>query len=420
MNLRTTLLAIAAFSVVAGGAHAANLSIAVGDTGNELEALRDQVEVFQERTGHTVDIVSMPSSSSEQFSQYKLWLAAQNADIDVYRVDVIWAPQLAGQLLDLTEATADVIDQHFPAIVESQTVDGKLVALPLFTDAPALYYRKDLLEKYGAEAPKTWDEMAETAKMIMDKEREAGNPDTWGFVFQGKAYEGLTCDALEWVKSSGGGQIVEADGTISINNPNAAAAIERARGWVDTISPPGVLVYGEEESRGVWQTGNAVFMRNWPYAYALGNTDDSPIRGKFDVTTLPIGKEGDKSAATLGGWNLAIPKFVRDPDAAVELVKFLSSPEQQKVRALVAGNLPTIKSLYGDAEIAGKLPIIPRWQTVFQNAVPRPSAPTKLKYNEASNDFWTAVHQTLSGDGSAADNLAALEVELVKLKGAAW
>ena len=420
MNRRSTFLGIAAFSVLACSAHAANLSIAVGDTGNELEALRQQVKVFEERTGHTVDIVSMPSSSSEQFSQYRLWLAAGNTDIDVYRVDVIWAPQLAGQLLDLTEATKDVIDQHFPAIVESQTVDGKLVALPLFTDAPALYYRKDLLEKYGATVPKTWGEMATTAEMIMDKEREAGNPDMWGFVFQGKAYEGLTCDALEWVKSSGGGQIVEADGTISINNPDAAAAIDRAAGWVDTIAPPGVLAYGEEESRGVWQTGNAVFMRNWPYAYALGNTDDSPIKDKFDVTTLPYAEEGDRSAATLGGWNLAIPKFVSNPEAAVELVKFLASPEQQKVRALISGNLPTIQSLYEDAEIAEKLPIIPRWEAVFRNAVPRPSAPTKLKYNEVSSDFWTAVHETLSGNGSAADNLAALEVELVKLKGAAW
>jgi trehalose/maltose transport system substrate-binding protein len=420
MDRRSTSLAIAAFSVMAYSAHAADLSIAVGDTGNELEALRQQVKVFEERTGHTVDIVSMPSSSSEQFSQYRLWLAAENTDIDVYRVDVIWAPQLAGQLLDLTEATKDVIDQHFPAIVESQTVDGKLVALPLFTDAPALYYRKDLLEKYGATVPKTWDEMATTAKMIKDKEREAGNPDMWGFVFQGKAYEGLICDALEWVKSSGGGQIVEADGTISINNPDAASAIERAAGWVDTIAPPGVLAYGEEESRGVWQTGNAVFMRNWPYAYALGNSDDSPIKGKFDVTTLPYAEEGDRSAATLGGWNLAIPKFVNNPEAAVDLVKFLASPEQQKVRALISGNLPTIQSLYNDAEIAEKLPIIPRWEAVFQNAVPRPSAPTKLKYNEVSSDFWTAVHETLSGNGSAADNLAALEVELVKLKGAAW
>lgn len=420
MNSLIASMAFTALSMLAGPVAAANLSIAVGDTGTELEALRTQLETFEQRTGHTVNVVALPNSSSEQFSQFKLWLAAGNTDIDVYRVDVIWAPQLATNLLDLTNATKGVIDEHFPSIVASQTVDGKLVAMPLFTDAPALYYRKDLLDEYGAAMPETWDEMAATAKMIMDKEREAGNPDMWGFVFQGKAYEGLTCDALEWVKSSGGGQIVEDDGTISINNADAAAAIERASGWVGTISPPGVLAYGEEESRGVWQTGNAVFMRNWPYAYALGNEGDSPVKGKFDVTTLPYAKDGDQSAATLGGWNLAIPSFVKDPEAAIELVTFLASPEQQKVRALIAGNLPTVKSLYKDPEIAEALPIIPRWEAVFQNAVPRPSAPTKLKYNEASNNFWTAVHNTLSGNGSASDNLAALEIQLTRLKGSGW
>lgn len=421
MRFGQAVLAFATLALLtAGPVAAATLSIAVGDTGTELKALRGQLKTFEERTGHSVDIVALPNSSSGQFGQYKLWLAARNTDIDVYRVDVIWAPQLASQLLDLTEATADVIDQHFPEIVESQTVDGRLVALPLFTDAPALYYRKDLLEKYGAALPETWDEMAATAKTIMEKERAAGHADMWGFVFQGKAYEGLTCDALEWIASSGGGTIVEADGTISINNSEAAAAIERAKGWVGTISPPGVLAYGEEESRGVWQTGNAVFMRNWPYAYSLGNRDGSAIKGKFDVTILPIGKAGDRSAAALGGWNLAIPKFAKDPEAAIELVKFLASPEQQKVRALVAGNLPTIRSLYDDAELAEKLPIISRWEPVLLNAVARPSAATKLKYNEVSHNFWTAVHKTLSGTGTAADNLAALEIQLTKLKGAGW
>ena len=242
MRFRQAILAFATCLVLtAGPVAAADLSIAVADTGTELKALRAQLKEFEERTDHTVDIVAMPTSSSEQFGQYRLWLAARNTDIDVYRVDIIWAPQLASQLLDLTEATADVIDQHFPEIVQSQTVDGRLVALPRFTDAPALYYRKDLLEKYDASVAETWDEMATTAKMIMDKERAAGNSDMWGFVFQGRAYEGLTCDALEWVKSSGGGEIVETDGTISINNPDAAAAIERARGWVGTISPPFLL-----------------------------------------------------------------------------------------------------------------------------------------------------------------------------------
>lgn len=414
-TLSALLMASVAFS--ATSVMAADLSIVLGDTGNGLTFLQSQVERFEAKTGHHVTIVPMPSSTTDQFAQYKLWLAAGNSDIDVYTTDVIWAPQIADQFVDLTEATKDIVGNYFPAIIESQTVNGKLVALPSFTDAPALYYRKDLLDKYGKSVPKTWDELAATAKEVQDGERAAGNADMWGFVWQGNSYEGLTCNALEWVKSSGGGQIIEADGTISINNEKAAAAIDRAAGWVGTISPEGVLAYTEEESRGVWQTGNAVFMRNWPYAYALGNSADSPIKGKFDVSTLPVGGEGDTSAATLGGWNLAVSKYSDEQEAAIELVKFLSSPEEQKTRAIEITNLPTLVATYDDADVAAKAPIIPLWKDVFQNAVPRPSAPTKVKYNEASSLFYNAVHDTLSGNGTAAENLEMLEAKLTELKG---
>jgi trehalose/maltose transport system substrate-binding protein len=408
-------------TLVAGAAQAAELSIVSGDTGNGLAFLRSQLDKFEAETGNTVTIVPMPSSTTDQFGQYRLWLAAGNADIDVYQTDVIWAPQLADQFLDLTEAAKDVVGEHFPSIIESQTVDGKLVALPAFTDAPALYYRKDLLEKYGKTVPTTWAEMEATAKEIMDAERAAGNPEMWGFVFQGNAYEGLTCDALEWVMSNGGGQIVEADGTISINNPQAAAAIDRAASWIGTISPEGNLAYQEEESRGVWQLGNAVFHRNWPYAYSLGNSDDSAVKGLFDVAPLPAGEgEGARSAATLGGWNVAVSKYSPDPEEAIKLALFLSSAEVQKERAINQSNLPTIEALYDDADIAAAQPIIPNWKEIFQNAVPRPSAPTKVKYNEVSSLFWGAVHNTLSGDGTAAENLEVLEADLTDLKGDAW
>ncbi|MBZ9936081.1 ABC transporter substrate-binding protein [Mesorhizobium sp. BR1-1-16] len=421
MNMRSALLGFAAAMAIASAADAANLSIVSGDTGNGLAVLREKLDIYEKQSGNKVTIVPMPSSTTDQFGQYKLWLAAGNSDIDVYQTDVIWAPQLAEQLVDLTDATKDVIGQHFPSIVESQTVNGKLVAMPLFTDAPALYYRKDLLEKYGKSVPKTWAELAATAKEIQDKEREAGSKDLWGFVWQGNAYEGLTCNALEWVKSHGGGQIVEADGTISINNPKAAAALDEVKGWVNTISPPGVLAYQEEESRGVWQTGNAVFMRNWPYAYSLGNGADSAVKDKFDVAPLPAGSdEGGGSAATLGGWNLAVSKYSKNQKEAIDLVKFLTSKEMQKKQAIEASNLPTIVDLYDDADIAKAVPIIPRWKEVFLNAVPRPSAPTKVKYNEVSSDFWTAVHNTIAGNGSAADNLELLEAQLTKLKGANW
>lgn len=416
MKMNKLLVGLLTSVALTGVAQAADLAMVSGDTGTGLEFLRGQLDRFEEQTGHTVTIVPMPSSTTDQFGQYRLWLAAGNQDIDVYQTDVIWAPQLADHFLDLTEAAADVVGDHFPSIIESQTVDGKLVALPAFTDAPALYYRRDLLEKYGKEVPTTWAELEATAKEIMDGERAEGDEDIWGFVFQGAAYEGLTCDALEWVMSNGGGQIVEPDGTISINNEQAAAAIDRAAGWIGTIAPEGVLAYMEEESRGVWQLGNSVFMRNWPYAYALGSAADSAIAGKFDVATLPAGEGPDaRSAATLGGWNLAVSKYSPDQEAAIRLVKFLSSPEEQKARAIEQTNLPTLMATYDDPEVAEKAPIIPMWKEVFQNAVPRPSAPTGTDYNEVSSLFWSAVHATLSGDGTAAENLEGLEADLQEL-----
>lgn len=276
------------------------------------------------------------------------------------------------------------------------------------------------MEKHGKAPPKTWDELAATAKEIQEKERAAGQADLWGYVFQGNAYEGLTCNALEWVKSSGGGQIVEPDGTISINNEKAAAAIDRIKGWIGTISPQGALAYQEEESRGVWQTGNAVFMRNWPYAYALGNGDDSAVKAKFAVTPLPTATDGDQPSSTLGGWNLAVSKYSDDQEAAISLVKFLASPEVQKQRAIQLSNLPTVAALYDDAEIAKAQPFMPAWKPIFESAVPRPSAVTKVKYNEVSAKFWNAVHNTLSGNGTAAENLELLEVELTEMKGDSW
>ncbi len=422
MKINTLLVGLlASVTLVVGSAQAADLSIVSGDTGNGLAFLRSQLDKFEAETGNKVTVVPMPSSTSDQFGQYRLWLAAGNTDIDVYQTDVIWAPQLADQFLDLTDAAKDVVGAHFPSIIESQTVDGKLVALPAFTDAPALFYRKDLLEKYSKPVPTTWDEMAATAKEIMDAERTAGNPDMYGFVFQGNAYEGLTCNALEWVKSSGGGQIVEVDGTISINNPQAAAAIDRAATWIGTISPEGNLAYQEEESRGVWQLGNSVFMRNWPYAYALSGGDDSAVKGKFDVAPLPAGEgEGAGSAATLGGWNVAVSKYSPDPEEAIKLALFLASPEVQKERAINQSNLPTIEALYDDADVLKASPFMANWKEIFQNAVPRPSAPTKVKYNEVSSLFWSAVHNTLSGNGTAAENLEVLEADLSDLKGDAW
>jgi trehalose/maltose transport system substrate-binding protein len=418
MAFKTLLAGLVATTLLGSAAFAANLSIVSGATGGDQKFMRAMLDKFEAKTGNKVTIVPMPSSTTDQFGQYRLWLAAGNPDIDVYQTDVIWAPQLSEMFLDLTADAKDVAASHFPSIIASQTVNGKLVAIPFFTDAPALFYRTDLLEKYGLKPPATWEDMTATAKKVMDGERAAGSKDIWGFVFEGNSYEGLTCNALEWVKSSGGGQIVEPDGKISINNPKAAAALDRAKSWVGGISPPGVLAYAEEEARGVWQLGNSVFMRNWPYAYALGNGDDSKVKGKFAIVPLPA--SGEKSAATIGGWNLAVSKFSKSPAEAKALAMFLSSVETQKANAIEMTHLPTIVGLYDDADVSKAQPVLVQWKPIFLTAVPRPSAPTKVKYNEVSSLFWNAVHDTLAGKGSGAENLAALEAKIAAVKGAGW
>ena len=216
--------------------------------------------------------------------------------------------------------------------------------------------------------------MADTAKIVMDKERAAGNKDMWGFVFQGNAYEGLTCNALEWVKSNGGGQIIEPDG---IDLDQQPARRRRPSTWPRAGSapsrPPGVLAYQEEEARGVWQTGNAVFMRNWPYAYSLGNGADSPVKGKFDVAPLPTGirrrRPLGRDARRLEPRRLQVLEEPGGSDRAGQVDRLAGDAEVPRAEG---SNLPTIQALYDDADIAKEQPIIPRWKEVFLNAVPRP------------------------------------------------
>jgi trehalose/maltose transport system substrate-binding protein len=231
----------------------------------------------------------------------------------------------------------------------------------------------------------------------------------WGFVFQGRAYEGLTVDALEWIASNGGGTIVDTAGKVTVNNPKAAAALDQAASWVGKIAPEGVLTYGEEEARGVFQSGDAVFMRNWPYAWALANAPDSPIRGKVGVAPLPKGGADGKHAAGLGGQQLAVSKYSPHPELAVDLVLYLTSSAEQKRRAIEGSFNPTIVSLYKDHDVLQANPFMAQLDGIFANMVARPARVTGSRYNRVSTEFFTAVHATLSHQGDAATNLVGLE-----------
>ncbi len=380
----------------------------VGEGGRWTKALAEE---WAKKTGNTLEYISRPNDASATLQQFQQYWAAKSGDVDVYMIDVIWPGIAAPHAVDLKKYfKEDEIKAHFPRIIENNTVGGKLVGMPFFTDAGVLYYRTDLLEKYGyKEPPKTWEELAEMAKKIQDGERKEGKADFQGFVFEGKASESVTCNAIEWVYSYGGGTIIDPDKKVTINNPNAIKALETAKSWVGTISPQGVVSYGEEEARNIWQNGGVAFMRNWPYAYALSADPKSPISGKFDATVLPKGGANGKNAACLGGWQLMVSAYSKNPEVASDLVRYLCSPEAQKKRAIDLSQLPTRPEVYKDPEVLAKNKWFSNALDILNNAIARPSTVTKADYNQVSTSFFQSVNKVLSGGESAQQAVADVE-----------
>ena len=380
----------------------------VGEGGRWTKALAEE---WSKKTGNTLEYISRPNDATATLQQYQQYWAAKSGDVDVYMIDVIWPGIAAPHSVDLKKYfKEDEIKQHFPRIIENNTVGGKLVGWPFFTDAGVLYYRTDLLEKYGyKEPPKTWEELAEMAKKIQDGERKDGKADFQGFVFEGKASESVTCNAIEWVYSYGGGTIIDPDKKVTINNPNAIKALETAKSWVGTISPQGVVSYSEEEARNIWQNGGAAFMRNWPYAYALSADPKSPISGKFDATVLPKGGANGKNAACLGGWQLMVSAYSKNPEVAADLVRYLCSTEAQKKRAIDLSQLPTRPEVYKDPDVLAKNKWFSNALEILNNAIARPSTVTKADYNQVSTSFFQSVNKVLSGGESAQQAVADVE-----------
>jgi len=405
---RAGLLVAAALSLSAIAASPAaakvTVSISCSSLGIEMELCRDGAQAWAAKTGNEVRLVSTPADANERLALYQSLLAAKSDKIDVFQIDVVWPGILANQFLDLNQLIEPGgLGGYFQTLIVNNTVNGKLVAVPWFVDAGMLYYRKDLLDKYQLKVPETWAELQDDAKKVM-----AGESGIEGYVWQGRAYEGLLCNALEWITSNGGGMLLDNAGKATFNNPQAAAAIDRARGWIGTISPEGVLSYDEEQARGAFQSGKAVFMRNWPYAWALVNAADSPVKGKVGVAPLPKG-DGDKAvhAGALGGQSLAVSKYSAHPKEAVDLVLYLTGPEEEKRRALKGAFNPSLKIVYQEPELKNDA-FFSTFAAILNGVATRPAAVAGRKYNQFSSEFVRAVHATLSGESNAADNFSSV------------
>jgi trehalose/maltose transport system substrate-binding protein len=377
------------------------------------DARQQELQQFTRETGIRVSLLPSPDSARQRLAMWKELLGTGASGPDVYGIDVIWPGMLKQYFIDLNPYFANEISLQFPEIAASYTVDRKLVAMPYRADVGLLFYRTDLLRQYGyPEPPRTWDELEMMAARIQAGERAKGKKQFWGFVWQGAADEGLTCNALEWQASDGGGRIIEEDQTISVNNPQAIRAWQRAAHWVGSISPPGVVGYREWDSLNVWVAGDAAFMRHWPSAYMDSQAAGSPIRNKFDIALLPGGKAG--RVGTLGGWGFAVSRFSPHPREALEMIRFLTRRDVQVKRVRVLLQPPTLPELYNLPEVLGPNPRFALLRQAFQSGiVSRPADVAGMKYQDVSDAYILAVHSVLTGEKSAPEAAVALEHELV-------
>jgi trehalose/maltose transport system substrate-binding protein len=366
---------------------------------------------FTKDTGIKVKVVPHPAASDASYSQLVRAFSSKSSSIDVAMVDAIWPGAFAPYLVDLKPKLGADAKIHSPGAIQNDTVGGKLVAMPWFGDFGMLYYRTDLLKKYGYSAPPTtWSQLFAMAKKIQDGEQK-DNENFYGFVFQGNAYEGLTCDAIEWVASSGGGSFID-NGKVTINNPKAKAILDLFRQNIGKTTPRGVTSYQEGETHTAFIDGNAAFMRNWPYAYSLGQAADSKVKGKFNVAPLPHGP-GGRSVAVVGGWQLAVSKFSKHQDAAIEFVRYVTSKAVNKFNTLTNSNVPTVPSLANDPAVKKAAPYL---KPATAN-VPRVSRPSRLllgRYNEGSKAIYQGINQILNGR-SASSVLPGIQSKLERI-----
>src|SRR5271157_1104319 len=380
--------------------------------------LREELSQFTKDSGIQVQILPAPEVAVDQLQAWRNLLESRTKVPDVYGIDVIWPGILADNLLDLKPyVPQEEIAAHFPELIKNNTVNDRLVALPYNLSEGLLFYRVDLLQKYGYTGPpETWDELENMAKRIQAGERAKGDKGFWGFVWQGAPSEALTCNALEWQVSEGGGTILDENGRITVNNPQAIGAWERAARWVGSISPPGVTAYKEWDAFNIWQTGKAAFMRNWPNAYVAARDENSPTREHFDIAPLPAGRAG--SAATLGGQGYGVSRYSLHPREAAMLVRFLTSRNEQARRSRKSSNPPVIPELYKDPEILARNPYFSTILVAYrQGAAVRPSTVVGKKYPDVSRAYFQAVHAVLTHEKLAPQAAAELQQKLAEILG---
>ena len=344
-----------------------------------------------------VGILEMPRDATQRREQFVALLQQGDTGVDILLLDDSWLAGLVagGGLtpLDRYVRSQDLsLADFLPAAVEANRIHGQLMALPWIADGGLLYFRADLLDRYGHTPPTTW---AELQRLALDLKAREGLPS--GYVWPGAAYEGLTCSTLEFVWASGG-DLLDNSGQLLFDIPPTRSALQQMSDLIASgASPPEVTGYQEGKTLAAFQKGEAALMRNRAYAWAILNAPDSPLAGRVGVAPLP--------ASCLMGQSLALSAHSLHPEQALRFMAFLVGHQAQVRLALQTGQPPALVTAYEDEALAGD-PFFAHLPSALAGARPRPQT---AAYPRLSEVIYTEVNRMLSGQQSASTTAANIQ-----------
>jgi trehalose/maltose transport system substrate-binding protein len=410
----TTVAGVAVFGLSAcGGSSGSDDELILGATPDYESIIKPMIARWNKQSdGPKATVRMYPADTGQYFDRLRTQFQAGDSDLDLFPGDVAWPAQFAtnGWIADLSERFPESEREKFiPGAIEGDTYDGKVWAVPWFTDSGFLYYRSDLLEDAGfSEPPATWDEMKDMAAKV---QRDAGVPN--GFVFTGAVYEGGTVLGTEFIRTAGG-DVLDGDSVV-VTSPEAIEGLSIQQSLVaDGIAPKAVANFKEDEASAAFLRGDSVFMRMWPYAYdLLTDKEASDIEQRqVGLAHVPVASDSIEPVNVGGGWSFFINEGAGDQDAAWELVEYLTSAGQQKVLALEGAYLPTRKELYDDPEIVEKLPAVRLGKEAVEQTTTPPVSPV---YSDLSAAMAKAFNDNTLGRKPAEEIAGDLESELTSL-----
>jgi trehalose/maltose transport system substrate-binding protein len=392
---------------------------------DDLPAARAATEEFAHQTSIELELIrGVPAETVDQLALIRKLMNKRAEGPDVVEVDQAWLGTLKDDLIDLRPFFPNEAGSLSPALASSYIIGGSVLAIPYLNQAGVLRYRDDLLRKYGYDhPPRTWTELETMALRIQTSERAHGNKDFWGYIWPGAAEESLTCNALEWQVDEGGGRIIESDGAISVNNPAAIRAWQRARHWMGWISPPAVAEYREEDVRNAFESGRSAFVRVWaaeagglstrerPELQAF-NWSKSPAVGEQGFAAMPAGSVAQ--VAVLGGSGVAISKYSTHPQEDATLIRFVLRKELESFQNRSRSRRSVI---YDAADVQGSISGFSSAVTLRAAVIARPTSVSAQHYEQVSRAYSGAVHSVLTGKKKASDAAFELEQDLVRITG---